>query len=137
MIGDIYRLFFFNLFGLRRRSSRKEFINRFIMMWFLPGYVFLYMDEVDGMNFTPSFLNSILSVFALALQDFIFLLLFVIGMCLLLQLFFLIHRRIHDLGFRGWWQLLIFSPISPFFILVLMVIKGEEGKNKYGDPPKF
>jgi uncharacterized membrane protein YhaH (DUF805 family) len=45
-------------------------------------------------------------------------------------------RRLHDCGLRGWWYLLslIFSPI---IFLILSLIKGDKGPNKYGEPPEY
>jgi uncharacterized membrane protein YhaH (DUF805 family) len=39
-------------------------------------------------------------------------------------------KRCHDRGCSGWFQ------IIPFFSLVLIFFKGEEGNNKYGSNPK-
>ena len=48
---------------------------------------------------------------------------------------FLFVRRLHDIGFCGWWLLII--KVIPFavvpFALVLMIAMGNEGSNKYGD----
>lgn len=45
-------------------------------------------------------------------------------------------RRLHDTGRTGWWQLVGFVPLIGFVaLLVLMVLKGEEGANRFGDPP--
>jgi len=137
IIGDVCKLFFYDLSGTKRRSSRKEFNCRFAMMWFVPVSLYRYIEDLTNHISSLSFSDLVIDKLIIGLELFVFFILFILAWCLLLQFFFLIHRRIHDLGFRGWWQLLIFSPISPFFILVLMVIKGEEGKNKYGDPPKF
>jgi uncharacterized membrane protein YhaH (DUF805 family) len=37
-------------------------------------------------------------------------------------------KRCHDMGFVGWWQLI---PLSPF---ALLLIRGNRGANKYGQP---
>ena len=137
MISNTYKLLVYDWFGTKRRSSRKEFNCRFVMMWFLSSIGIIFMDKTISYISLLSKLDVSFSFYLQTIVFLVFALIVTISFCSITQLFFLIHRRIHDLGFRGWWQLLIFSPISPFFILVLMVIKGEEGKNKYGDPPKF
>ena len=39
-------------------------------------------------------------------------------------------RRLHDVGRSGWWQLV------PFYSLVLLFSKGDEGPNDYGPDPR-
>ena len=39
-------------------------------------------------------------------------------------------RRLHDVGRRGWWWLLV--PVA----LVLMALPGDPGPNRYGTPPE-
>ena len=43
-------------------------------------------------------------------------------------------RRLHDIGFSGWWFWLIFL-LWPL-VFVLFCAKGEEGANRFGPPPK-
>ena len=56
---------------------------------------------------------------------------------LFLPLNFLMIRRLHDLNFSGWW--IIFPIDFPFgyfiFILYLIMAKGTNGPNKYGENP--
>ena len=46
-------------------------------------------------------------------------------------------RRLHDLGFSGWWQLLGCIPIlNGIFDLFLLFFPGDGCANKFGQPPK-
>lgn len=46
-------------------------------------------------------------------------------------------KRLHDLGFNGWFSLLNFVPyLNVIFFLFLLTKKGQQKKNKYGDIPK-
>jgi uncharacterized membrane protein YhaH (DUF805 family) len=45
-------------------------------------------------------------------------------------------RRIHDIGKSGWWFLLVFVPGVIIIIpIILLIIDGEDGPNKYGAVP--
>ena len=46
-------------------------------------------------------------------------------------------RRLHDIGWNGWWVLIIFIPIigTPIFIIFAFIDSKEE--NKYGSNPKI
>ncbi|MEU1205795.1 DUF805 domain-containing protein [Nocardia sp. NPDC005825] len=46
-------------------------------------------------------------------------------------------RRLHDAEFSGWWILIAFIPfIGMLTLLVLSLIDGTHGPNKYGPDPK-
>ncbi len=45
-------------------------------------------------------------------------------------------RRLHDLGKSAWWLLFFFVPfLNLVFLIYLLVWKGQEGANQYGDKP--
>ena len=47
-------------------------------------------------------------------------------------------RRLHDTGRSGAWLLILFLPLIGFvWLLVLMVLEGTPGDNKYGPNPKI
>lgn len=59
-----------------------------------------------------------------------------IGVCLAISILAAVAlivestRRLHDIGRSGWWQLV------PFYSLVLLFSKGDEGPNAYGPDPR-
>lgn len=47
-------------------------------------------------------------------------------------------RRLHDINASGWFILLIFIPyIGDFTLLILNLIRGTQGENRYGEPSSF
>lgn len=45
-------------------------------------------------------------------------------------------KRLHDLGYSGWWIIVIFVPLLNIVLgIYLLFWKGEKGKNKYGPDP--
>ncbi|WNY26812.1 DUF805 domain-containing protein [Methanolapillus ohkumae] len=61
---------------------------------------------------------------------------FVIITGLIIMLFSAI-RRLHDLNMSGWWLLIRIIPIIGFvFDLLMFIIDGNTGPNKYGEDPK-
>ena len=46
-------------------------------------------------------------------------------------------RRLHDTARSGWWILIALIPfIGWIWLLVLMILEGNAGENKYGPSPK-
>jgi uncharacterized membrane protein YhaH (DUF805 family) len=44
--------------------------------------------------------------------------------------------RFHDIGWSGWFILLMFVPLVNLIIFLLLVlVPGQKTGNKYGDPP--
>ena len=44
-------------------------------------------------------------------------------------------RRLHDIGFRGWWVLLPLTVIGWIPLLVMLCWRGSQGENRFGPPP--
>lgn len=49
-------------------------------------------------------------------------------------------KRLHDLGFSGWWQALYYIPVLDLFalpaiMLALIFMPGKQEANKYGEAP--
>ena len=45
-------------------------------------------------------------------------------------------RRLHDVGKSGWWQLLLIVPLVGFYVLYLLMRRGQSGDNRYGFSPE-
>jgi len=53
------------------------------------------------------------------------------------QVFFVTHRRLHDLNASGWWQLITFIPFGQILMIGFIFFKGTKGTNRYGESPKY
>nr|WP_250322384.1 DUF805 domain-containing protein [Campylobacter lari] len=51
----------------------------------------------------------------------------------LLPMFAIGARRLHDIGFSGWWQLLYILIIPIIVFVILYCFKSNEFTNKYGE----
>lgn len=116
------------------RSGRKEYIS-FILFYSLIGGFFNVISTVSGIDI-----------------DIVSYLLIFIQITSFLPIINLTTRRLHDIGYSGFIQLILipivllvksqqyinFGIISglAFFILILF-FEGTEGSNKYGDPPEY
>lgn len=40
-------------------------------------------------------------------------------------------RRLHDIGWSGWWQLTMLTGIGIVFIMIMWCLKSDEGSNQY------
>lgn len=121
MIIKLYNLFITNWFGIKGRASRTEYICRFLMMWFLGYIIILIMDEYQSTD------NLLIGLPILVLCP-----VFILS---IIQVFFVTHRRLHDLNTSGWWQLITFVPCGQLLMIGLIFYKGTPTTNKYGDPP--
>lgn len=125
----LFNLLFRGWFRIKGRSSRLEYILRFLMMWLLAG-IFFITDELDKLITNHSHLTLVLSVIFL----FIVVSLFILS---IIQVFFVTHRRLHDLNASGWWQLITFIPLGQLLMICFIFFKGTKGNNKYGSPPEY
>jgi uncharacterized membrane protein YhaH (DUF805 family) len=46
-------------------------------------------------------------------------------------------RRLHDAGLSGWWQLLAIIPGGSIAVLVMTILPGNPGSNRYGPDPRL
>ena len=87
----------------------------------LLSYFFSYEESFIGLIFGIIAAFILTPLFALAL----------------LQVFFVTHRRLHDLNTSGWWQLITFIPFGQILMIGFIFFKGTDGPNKYGPPPEY
>ncbi len=60
----------------------------------------------------------------------------VFGLAMLVPLVAVMVRRLHDVGWRGWWLLAAIVPlVGGLFLLVLFLTDSQRGRNRYGEDP--
>jgi len=60
------------------------------------------------------------------------------GLAILIPSIAVSVRRLHDIGFAGWWYLIISIPIvGAIVLLVFHVLDSEPGDNRFGPNPKL
>ena len=74
---------------------------------------------------------------SLIVMSVIAFIMFIVLALTLLQVFFVTHRRLHDLNTSGWWQLITFIPFGQILMIGFIFFKGTDGPNKYGPPPEY
>lgn len=117
MLNNIYNLFFRRLFSFKGRSSRKEYIARFLLTAFI-CVIWDYTKDFGDKK-------EILSLLYVAVFD-------TLGIFYAFQYIPLSVRRLHDMNNIGWWLLLHFIPLGQLIIVWLMFKKGTLDSNKYG-----
>jgi uncharacterized membrane protein YhaH (DUF805 family) len=115
------------------RASRSEFwwFYLFSVLVIMVVYVFpLFFSLMASLapNGAVSGLFSILSLVSnLAL--------FAVSVGLMIPLFAVGSRRLHDRGQSGWLQMLVLVPCASIALVVLWILEGTPGPNMYGPPP--
>jgi uncharacterized membrane protein YhaH (DUF805 family) len=116
----MYSLFFSRLYKFQGRSSRKEYISRFLLttiVFLTWGYTIDYIPN----NGLFALIYTLSLFFCMIIMFFQFIPLSV--------------RRFHDINCNGWWTLLFILPFTQIIILWLMFRKGTSGANSYGEEP--
>lgn len=122
-LKNVYFLFLKDFFKWKGRTLRVQYIARFFIMFLLLFYAMYNISMPINPN--ESWFSIIINCFIA-----IFLLLSVF------QTFPLTVRRLHDLNLSGWWLLATFLPLmGQVSLIVLSILKGNSGPNKYGPPP--
>jgi uncharacterized membrane protein YhaH (DUF805 family) len=126
--NKLYKLLFKGWFRIKGRSGRQEYILRFLLMLFFAGF-FLGFAKLNTFVLRKNHLMllpwGICSAFIVSI---LFL--------SVIQVFFVTHRRLHDLNASGWWQLITFIPFGKMLMIAFIFFKGTQGANRYGEPPQ-
>ena len=110
------------------RIGRGKYVSWFVLLFFTILFI-AYFDDYLIYNYEEKrqmLFNSIFFTlpFGVLITTVVF--------CLIVLTIY----RLHDLGFSGWWTLLLITFLSPLFVL-LCIIPGTKGANKYGKEPEF
>ena len=113
------------------------------MNWFLDPIQYHYAD-FDGRASRQEYWRFILSVVSITIvtgvlsllaERMLWTLVIVFLLSILLPTLALTTRRLHDIGWSGWWSLLFFVPYFCFGIIILCAVPSELGNNGYGPRP--
>ena len=116
------KLGFKKIFDFSGRASRSEF------WWFYLTYIFLSFLVIFIIMFLAIMSDPNISDSALDSMSYIG---YVTGIGTLGATV----RRLHDRDISGWAILLFIIPLVNIYLIVLLFLKGTEGKNKFGDYP--
>lgn len=113
------------------RASRAEFwwFTLFMYIIFVAIYALMLLmaayvrQEID---YSP--LLAVFLVIMFGIMGIVSILLIVPSICVTV-------RRLHDIGYSGWWVLLGFAPIARFVVLVFTLMPSQPTVNKYDDNP--
>jgi len=135
------------LFSIKGRISQKDYtilsiIYFSIMMIIQFGmYYFISYNFISTNINIDNFLDGQNINYVALLFSKVSLLTFILPTILTFVIFYLIFvvmvKRLHDIGYSGWYTLLTILPIiSTIMIFVLMIIKSEKKENIYGKIPQ-
>lgn len=119
----IKNLFIRNLFSFKGRASRKEYIVKLITIVIVFFILQLNLEYINANAPWALIILACISVLLAYISIF--------------QYFPLAVRRLHDFNASGWFVLISFVPFGQLLILWLMLKKGTEGVNNYGEPPTY
>ncbi len=114
---DAVRSCFSKYISIEGRAPRSEYWF-FVLFGLIGGAI---LGAVDAIIFSGNEMQPLSSLFSLAL----FLPSIMVGI-----------RRLHDRDMSGWWMLLVLVPlVGALALLVLYVMKGTDGPNRFGPDP--
>jgi uncharacterized membrane protein YhaH (DUF805 family) len=76
-----------------------------------------------------------LAVLSVAVAEWIIYLLLAYYAATVVPVTALVARRLHDVGYSGWLQLINLLPFGSLVLLVLMALPGTPGPNRFGPGP--
>jgi len=107
-------------FVFKGRARRKEYWM-FALITFLIALATNVLDLLNGWMLTPA-IGILSAIFSL--------LVFIPNISVSV-------RRMNDLGYSGWWVLIILIPIlGPLLLLMMFCYDGEDTQNRFGPNPK-
>ena len=137
----LYNLLLRGWFKTSGRASRQEYVARLFLVIVYVIWCLFNLNTIGLINllssffiYTPIFIfQMIISCFhidSLLSNYFMNPILFLP----IIQLFFVTHRRLHDLNASGWWQIVAFIiPFGQLMMIGLIFFKGTNGPNRFGN----
>jgi uncharacterized membrane protein YhaH (DUF805 family) len=132
-----------SILSFKGRIDRKTFTKHYLGVIIL---TLLFILALLGFSFSLGFvlvkLDTVSFETSENILDFVELISLILNMLMMIILlwvgFSATAKRLHDLGFSGWWQLLTFIPfvgIVPWFVRLLVCFfkQGKNEENKYGE----
>ena len=109
------------------RARRKEYWL-FILLYAILGFIANVAGTIFGINYKMTGGIGVIIIPILPIILVFLLLLPGVGVGI---------RRLHDTDRSGWWLLIVLVPfIGPIWLLVLTVLDGTIGENRFGADPK-
>lgn len=106
------------------RATRQQYWM-FVLMYVILSLAISVLMIVDTFSDALAFLGPVVTLLFIV---------FLVGT--FIPALSLLVRRLHDIGWSGWWCLLNFIPyIGGLIVLILCCIPSQKGTNKYGPNP--
>lgn len=127
--------------NFKGRASRREF-----WLFFFAQYLYLYavlivfyIALIFCMMFSvvTSQVHELGGVFSFVAVIFVFVLFFIFILPVLIPSLAVTVRRLHDIGYSGWWLLLSFIPFGGLILVFFLIKQGYIGRNEYGEDPRI
>jgi uncharacterized membrane protein YhaH (DUF805 family) len=122
-----------NYANFNGRATRTEFWL-FYLFFYVVSILLAVLGSVIALTlglFNPPNNNS--GALLLTLSCGIPCLIFFLGS--LIPLYAAGSRRLHDAGFSGWLQLLLFIPLVHLAVIIMWIVESQHGDNQYGPDP--